>query len=72
MRNSTTLAEAIDMSTGFTDFFATIGLTGTGLVTKGIAAVIAIVAVLMLLKLPTDPKAALRKGEWRSARCSSR
>ncbi|WP_326681035.1 hypothetical protein [Streptomyces sp. NBC_01237] len=57
-----TLAEATDMSGGFTDFFATIGMTGSGLVTKGIPAVIAVVALLMLLKLPNDPKGALRKG----------
>ncbi|MEV6617308.1 hypothetical protein AB0N31_26340 [Streptomyces sp. NPDC051051] len=62
MRKSTILAKPIDMSTGFKDFFDTIGLTGGGLVTKGIAAVIAVIAVRMLLQLSTDPKGALRKG----------
>ncbi|PRH76665.1 hypothetical protein C6N75_24380 [Streptomyces solincola] len=56
------LAAPIDMSKGFVDFFDTIGLTGEGLVTKGIAAVIAVIAVRMLLQLPQDAKAALRKG----------
>lgn len=57
-----TLANAVDMSTGFKDFFDTIGLTGGGLVTKGIAAVIAVIAIRMLLQLSADPKTALRKG----------
>lgn len=56
------LAKPVDMSAGFKDFFDTIGLTGGGLVTKGIAAVIAIIAVRMLLQLTNDPKGALRKG----------
>ena len=56
------LAKPVDMSTGFKDFFDTLGLTGGGLVTKGIAAVIAIIAVRMLLQLSNDPKGALRKG----------
>ncbi|MET7409379.1 MULTISPECIES: hypothetical protein [Streptomyces] len=56
------LAAPVDMSKGFKDFFDTIGLTGGGLVTKGIAAVIAIIAVRMLLQLSNDPKGALRKG----------
>jgi hypothetical protein len=56
------LAKPVDMSTGFKDFFDTIGLTGGGLVTKGIAAVIAVIAVRMLLQLSSDPKGALRKG----------
>ncbi|MGW0315431.1 hypothetical protein [Streptomyces flavidovirens] len=62
MRKFFTLAEPIDMSNGFKDFFDTIGLTGGGLVTKGIAAVIAVIAVRMLLQLSNDPKGALRKG----------
>jgi hypothetical protein len=62
MRASTTLAKPVDMSTGFKDFFDTIGLTGGGLVTKAIAAVIAIIALRMLLQLSGDPKGALRKG----------
>ncbi|WP_445277439.1 hypothetical protein [Streptomyces sp. DSM 41033] len=62
MRNLTTIAAGKDLSTGFTDFFDTIGITGGGLVTKGIAAVIAIIAVRMLLQLSNDPKGALRKG----------
>ncbi|HWU11290.1 MAG TPA: hypothetical protein VN520_33855 [Streptomyces sp.] len=57
-----TFAAGKDLSTGFTDFFDTIGITGSGLVTKGIAAVIAIIAVRMLLQLSNDPKGALRKG----------
>ncbi|MFD0055063.1 hypothetical protein ACFVHR_15155 [Streptomyces sp. NPDC127168] len=56
------LAAPVDMSKGFKDFFDTIGLTGGGLVTKGIAAVIAIIAVRMLLQLSNDPRGALRKG----------
>lgn len=52
----------IDMSSGFKNFFETIGMTGGGLVTKGIAAVIAIVAVRMMLQLSNDPKGALQKG----------
>ncbi|ORT53479.1 hypothetical protein [Streptomyces sp. CB03238] len=56
------LAAPQDLSTGFADFFKTIGLTGGGLVTKGVAAVIAVIAVRMLLQLSSDPKTALRKG----------
>ncbi|WP_331735618.1 hypothetical protein OG379_41285 (plasmid) [Streptomyces sp. NBC_01166] len=56
------IAAGKDLSTGFSDFFDTIGITGGGLVTKGIAAVIAIIAVRMLLQLSNDPKGALRKG----------
>ncbi|MDQ0605523.1 hypothetical protein QF037_009956 [Streptomyces canus] len=62
MFKAITLAKPVDMSAGFKDFFDTIGLTGSGLVTKGIAAVIAIIAVRMLLQLSNDPKGALRKG----------
>ncbi|MDT0432902.1 hypothetical protein [Streptomyces salyersiae] len=56
------IAAPVDMSGGFTDFFATIGMTGGGLVTKGIAAVVAVIALRMLLQLAGDPKQALRKG----------
>ncbi|MCX5247846.1 hypothetical protein OG895_21970 [Streptomyces sp. NBC_00201] len=62
MSKFTVLAKPTDMSGGFKDFFDTIGLTGGGLVTKGIAAVIAIIALRMLLQLSGDPKGALRKG----------
>ncbi|MFI8008273.1 hypothetical protein [Streptomyces sp. NPDC086010] len=62
MRKNIVTAAGQDLSTGFKDFFDTIGLTGGGLVTKGIAAVIAIIAVRMLLQLSNDPKGALRKG----------
>ncbi|WP_331724012.1 hypothetical protein [Streptomyces sp. NBC_00005] len=62
MPKFTLLAKPQDMSVGFKDFFDTIGLTGGGLVTKGIAAVIAIIALRMLLQLSGDPKGALRKG----------
>jgi hypothetical protein len=55
-------AAPVDMSEGFKDFFDTIGLTGNGLVTKGIAAVIAVIAVRMLMQLSNDPKGALKKG----------
>ncbi|MFZ4240853.1 hypothetical protein ACOZGD_37535 [Streptomyces murinus] len=58
----TTIAKPIDMSVGFKDFFDTIGLTGSGLVIKGVAAVIAVIAVRMLGQLSNDPKGALRKG----------
>ncbi|MFB7598375.1 hypothetical protein [Streptomyces sp. NPDC056160] len=57
-----TFAKGTDMSGGFKDFFDTIGLTAGGLVTKGIAAVVAIIAVRMLFTLHNDPKGALRKG----------
>ncbi|WP_121751247.1 hypothetical protein [Streptomyces sp. E2N166] len=56
------IAAPVDMSKGFQDFFDTIGLTGGGLVTKGIAAVIAIIAVRMMFTAHSDPKGALRKG----------
>ncbi|MBZ6142466.1 hypothetical protein KVH22_34270 [Streptomyces olivaceus] len=56
------LAEPIDMSKGFKDFFDTIGLTGSGLVTKAVAAIITVIAIRMLLQLTGDPKNALRKG----------
>ncbi|GGZ29494.1 hypothetical protein [Streptomyces nitrosporeus] len=62
MRNLITVAAGIDMSGGFTDFFDSIGMTGVGLITKAIAAVIAVIAIGMLLKLQSDPKGALRKG----------
>ncbi|MDX2921889.1 hypothetical protein [Streptomyces sp. NE06-03C] len=63
MRNNLfNLAAGTDMSGGFKDFFDTIGLTGAGLITKAIAAVIAVIAVGMMLKLNSDPKTALRKG----------
>ncbi|WP_327691651.1 hypothetical protein OG870_27790 [Streptomyces sp. NBC_00461] len=62
MSKFTVLAKPTDMSVGFKDFFDTIGLTGGGLVTKGIAAVIAVIALRMLLQLSGDPKGALRKG----------
>jgi hypothetical protein len=62
MPKFTVLAKPVDMSGGFKDFFDTIGLTGGGLVTKGIAAVIVIIALRMLLQLSGDPKGALRKG----------
>ncbi|MET7458254.1 hypothetical protein ABZT03_41795 [Streptomyces sp. NPDC005574] len=56
------LAKPVDMSAGFKDFFDTIGLTGGGLVTKAIAAVIAVIALKMLFSVAGDPKGALRKG----------
>ncbi|MEU6709587.1 hypothetical protein [Streptomyces wuyuanensis] len=62
MAKFTPLAAPQDLSGGFKDFFDTIGLTGGGLVTKAIAAVIAVIAVRMLLQLSNDPKGALRKG----------
>jgi hypothetical protein len=62
MRKFINLAAPVDMSKGFKDFFDTIGLTGGGLVTKGIAAVIAVIALRMLLQLSSDPKGALKKG----------
>ncbi|MFI0005756.1 hypothetical protein ACH4NR_36970 [Streptomyces globisporus] len=62
MRSLFNIAAGTDMSGGFKDFFDTIGLTGAGLITKAIAAVIAVIAVGMMLKLNSDPKTALRKG----------
>ncbi|MFF0747349.1 hypothetical protein ACFYVL_43920 [Streptomyces sp. NPDC004111] len=56
------IAAPVDFSAGFVDFFKSIGMTGTGLVTKAIAAVIAVVAVRMLLTIPNDSKKALRNG----------
>ncbi|MET9097157.1 hypothetical protein ABZX72_34335 [Streptomyces cyaneofuscatus] len=54
----------VDLSKGFSDFFATIGLTGSGLVTKGIAAVIGVIALHMLITLSNDPKRALQRGMY--------
>lgn len=54
----------IDMSEGFSDFFKTIGMTGGGLVTKGIAAVIGVIALHMLITLSSDPKKALQRGMY--------
>ncbi|KIF72748.1 hypothetical protein QR77_41430 [Streptomyces sp. 150FB] len=62
MRTFINLAAPVDMSGGFNDFFKTIGMTGGGLVTKGVAAVIAVIALRMLLQVSGDPKGALRKG----------
>lgn len=62
MRNLFNIAAGTDMSGGFKDFFDSIGMTGVGLITKAIAAVIAVIALGMLLKLQSDPKGALRKG----------
>ncbi|MFF1360656.1 hypothetical protein [Streptomyces sp. NPDC058297] len=62
MSKSIILAKPIDLSKGFTDFFDSIGLTGSGLVTKGIAAVIGVIAIRMLLQIPNNPKQALRNG----------
>ncbi|MET9366103.1 hypothetical protein ABZX93_35105 [Streptomyces sp. NPDC006632] len=62
MSKFTILAAGQDLSKGFKDFFDTIGLTGSGLVTKGIAAVIAVIAVRMLLTLSSNPKTAMRQG----------
>ncbi|MEU9396912.1 hypothetical protein AB0D86_43845 [Streptomyces sp. NPDC048324] len=56
------LAKPQDFSKGFVDFFDSIGLTGTGLVTKAVAAVVAVIAVRMLLQIPGNPKHALRNG----------
>ncbi|MGW2188765.1 hypothetical protein [Streptomyces sp. NPDC001719] len=55
-------AKGNDLSGGFSDFFDTIGLSVSGLVTKGIAAVIAVIALKMLFSLSNDPKMALRRG----------
>ncbi|MFD8573484.1 hypothetical protein [Streptomyces sp. NPDC059639] len=57
-----TLAAGQDLSKGFSDFFKTIGLTGGGLVTKAIAAVIVVIAFRMLLGAAQNPKTALRQG----------
>lgn len=62
MRSTNILAQGKDLSTGFADFFSTIALSGGGIVTKGTAAVIAVIAAKMLFTLPKDPKQALRKG----------
>ncbi|MFE4778041.1 hypothetical protein [Streptomyces sp. NPDC056713] len=62
MRNFVTIAKPQDLSTGFSDFFKTIGLTGGGLVTKAIAAVIVVIAIRMLLGAANNPQTALRKG----------
>ncbi|MEU5836371.1 hypothetical protein ABZ820_22255 [Streptomyces diacarni] len=62
MRKFTSLAKPQDLSKGFSDFFDTIGLTGGGLVTKAIPAVLVVVALIMMGKLINEPKTALRKG----------
>ncbi|MFE3688242.1 hypothetical protein ACFXPM_34115 [Streptomyces sp. NPDC059095] len=62
MSKFNTLAAGKDLSGGFRDFFDTIGMTGSGLVTKAIAAVIAVVAIRMLLALSSNPKTAMRQG----------
>lgn len=62
LANSVQIAKPEDFSVGFNDFFASIGMTGVGLVTKGIAAVIAVIALRMLLQLSNNPKQALRNG----------
>lgn len=51
-----------DLSGGFSTFFDTLGLTGTGLVVKGIVAVLAIISLKMMLEVPKEPKKALRNG----------
>ncbi|MGW8558138.1 hypothetical protein [Streptomyces tubercidicus] len=56
------LAKPQDLSGGFSDFFDSIGMTGAGLVTKGVAAVIAVIAVKMLFSLNSNPKRALQHG----------
>lgn len=56
------LAKPVDLSGGFSDFFATIGLTGAGLVSKGVAAVLAVIAVKIMISAAKDPQAGLRKG----------
>lgn len=56
------LAKPTDFSVGFKDFFDSIGLTGVGLVTKAVAAVIAVIAVKMLMQTGNDPRRALRNG----------
>ncbi|MCB5181501.1 hypothetical protein [Streptomyces antimicrobicus] len=62
MSKKSVLAAPIDMSTGFKDFFDTIGVTSEGIITKSLAAVIGVIAIKMLLTLSNDPKSALRKG----------
>lgn len=59
---SVRLAAPTDLSKGFGDFFDSIGLTGLGLVTKAIGAVLVVIAGTMLMRLNSDPKMALRKG----------
>ncbi|MEV6726993.1 hypothetical protein AB0M94_39495 [Streptomyces xanthochromogenes] len=61
MNKRTIMAAGQDLSGGFKDFFDTIGMTGSGLVTKGIAAVLAVIAIRMLLTLSGDPKRAMRQ-----------
>ncbi|MEV0324586.1 hypothetical protein ACIBKX_40340 [Streptomyces sp. NPDC050658] len=56
------LAKPQDFSDGFSDFFDSIGMTGTGLVTKAVAAVVAVIALRMLFAAAKDPKTGLRKG----------
>ncbi|MFD5589439.1 hypothetical protein [Streptomyces sp. NPDC127063] len=64
MRKFFTVAAPQDLSGGFSDFFKTIGMTGSGLVTKGIAAVIAVIAVRMLMQLNGNPQQALKRGSY--------
>ncbi|MEV0982152.1 hypothetical protein [Streptomyces sp. NPDC049915] len=62
MRNFITLAAGNDLSNGFTEFFKTISATAGGLVTKAIAAVIAVIALRMIGQLINHPQQALKKG----------
>ena len=62
LAKSVQLAKPIDFSEGFADFFDSIGLTGVGLVTKAIAAVIAVISLRMLGKTINNPKEGLRHG----------
>ncbi|MFJ4717468.1 hypothetical protein [Streptomyces sp. NPDC088785] len=60
---SVILAKPIDLSKGFSDFFSSIDVTGSGLVRLAVPAVLVVVAGRMALQcLGENPKTAMRKG----------
>ncbi|MEU3978246.1 MULTISPECIES: hypothetical protein [unclassified Streptomyces] len=63
MARNIIIAAGVDMSKGFSDFFDTIGLTGSGIVKMAIPAVLIVVALTMMTKLVgAEPKTAIRRG----------
>lgn len=56
------IAAPVDLSKGFEDFFDSIDMTGTGLVTKGIGAAIVIIGGIMAFRAIKRPKTALQQG----------
>ncbi|WP_172385618.1 hypothetical protein [Streptomyces sp. MNP-20] len=50
MSKFTVLAKKYDLSKGFEDFFGTIGVTGAGLVSKAVAAVLVIIGARLAIQ----------------------